>query len=154
MQTSRKISRISLFPITFGTILMFSKFNNFDTRRLSESRRLFLSFCCTIRRVFEPLHVFEPGFNTDKYGTSCLFTLYKISTVVSQTKSRRVVVSCKAKKKQHVHAFQAYVTSQSTSFGACFCSYSKYSTYTCINIVSTRVLIPLCYSKSFLRISS
>ena len=31
--------------------------------------RLFLSFCCTTRCIFEPMCVFEPGFNTDKYGT-------------------------------------------------------------------------------------
>ena len=52
----------------FGTILMFIKFNNFDTRCLNGSRCLFLSFCCTTRHVFEPLRVFEAGFNMDKYG--------------------------------------------------------------------------------------
>ena len=30
---------------------------------------IYFSFCCTIRHIFEPLCVFEPGFNTDKYGT-------------------------------------------------------------------------------------
>ena len=52
----------------YGTILVFTKFNNFGTRRLNGPRRLFHSFCCTTRRIFEPLHVYEPGFNTDKYG--------------------------------------------------------------------------------------
>ena len=68
MQTSREILRISLFSITFGTILRFIKFNNFDTRRLNRSRCLFLSFCCTTQHVFEPRRVFEPSFNMDKYG--------------------------------------------------------------------------------------
>ena len=68
MQTSREISRISLFSLTFGTILRFIKFNNFDTRHLNGPRLLFLSFCCTTHHIFEPLHVFEPGFNMDKYG--------------------------------------------------------------------------------------
>ena len=36
---------------------------------LTSHRCLFLSFYCTIQRIFEPLRVFEPGFNTDKYGT-------------------------------------------------------------------------------------
>ena len=45
------------------------KFNNFGTRQLNGPRHLFISFCCTIRCIFEPLRVYEPGFNTDKYGT-------------------------------------------------------------------------------------
>ena len=56
----------------YGTILTFTKFNNFGTQRLNGPRHLFHSFCCTTRRIFEPLHrvhVYEPGFNTDKYGT-------------------------------------------------------------------------------------
>ena len=62
------IKRDTKIKLTFGTILRFIKFNNFGTRHLNEPRRLFLSFCCTTRRIFEPLRVFEPGFNTDKYG--------------------------------------------------------------------------------------
>ena len=48
--------------------LRFIKFNNFGTRHLNGPRHLFLSFSCTIRHIFGPLCVFEPGFNTDKYG--------------------------------------------------------------------------------------
>ena len=55
--------------ITSGTILRFIKFNNFGTRCLNWPRNLFLSFFCTTQRIFEPLRVFEPGFNMDKYGT-------------------------------------------------------------------------------------
>ena len=58
----------------YGTILTFIKFNNFGTQHLNGPRRLFLSFCCTTRRIFEPLRVFEPGFNMDKYGI-CLAKL-------------------------------------------------------------------------------
>ena len=54
----------------YGTILAFIKFNNFGTWRLNGPRHLFHSFCCTTRSVFEPLRVYEPGFNTDKYGKS------------------------------------------------------------------------------------
>ena len=52
----------------YGTILMFIKLNNFDTQRLNGPRCLFPSFCCTTQHIFEPLRVYEPGFNTDKYG--------------------------------------------------------------------------------------
>ena len=31
-------------------------------------RRLFHLFCCTTWHIFEPLLVYEPGFNTDKYS--------------------------------------------------------------------------------------
>ena len=58
-----------LISLTFGTILRFIKVNNFDTRHLNRSRHLFLSFYCATWRIYEPLHVFEPGFNTNKYGT-------------------------------------------------------------------------------------
>ena len=54
----------------YGTILAFIKLNSFGTRRLNGLRRLLHSFCCTSRHIFEqPLRVYEPGFNTDKYGT-------------------------------------------------------------------------------------
>ena len=52
----------------YSTILTFIRFNNFDTQHLNGPRHLFHSFCCTTRRVFEPLRVYEPSFNTDKYG--------------------------------------------------------------------------------------
>ena len=32
------------------------------------TRHLFHSFCCTAWHIFEPLLVYEPGFNMDKYG--------------------------------------------------------------------------------------
>ena len=54
--------------LMFGTILRFINFNNFGTWRLNGPWHLFYSFCCTTRCIFEPLRVFEPGFNTDKYG--------------------------------------------------------------------------------------
>ena len=53
----------------YGNILTFIKFNNFGTQGLNGPRHLFHSFCCTTRHIFEPLHVYEPGFNTDKYGS-------------------------------------------------------------------------------------
>ena len=49
----------------YGTILMFIKFNNFGTQRLNRAKRLLRSFCSTIQRICEPLHVYEPGFNKD-----------------------------------------------------------------------------------------
>ena len=52
----------------FGTVLRFIKFNNFDTQHLNGPRCLFILFCCTTRCIFDPLRVFEPGFNMDKYG--------------------------------------------------------------------------------------
>ena len=54
----------------YGTIIVFIKFNNFGTRSLNEPRHLFHSFCCTTQRIFEPLGVYEPGFNMDKYGNN------------------------------------------------------------------------------------
>ena len=56
----------------YGTILAFIKFNNFETRRLNEPRHLFHSFCCTTGCIFDPLHVYESGFNTDKYGSGIM----------------------------------------------------------------------------------
>ena len=67
MQTSRVILRIAV-----GTIIRFIKFNNFGTRHLNGPIHLFLSSCCTTRCIFEPLHVFEPRFNTDKYEMDML----------------------------------------------------------------------------------
>ena len=52
----------------YGTILTFIKFNNFDSRRWNLLKHLFHSFYCTTQCIFEPLHVYEAGFNTDKYG--------------------------------------------------------------------------------------
>ena len=52
----------------YETILTFIKFNNFGTRHLNKPSHLFHSFCCTTWRIFEPLRVYEPGFNMDKYG--------------------------------------------------------------------------------------
>ena len=49
-------------------ILTFIKFNNFGSQHLNGPRHLFHSFCCTTWRIFEPLRVYEPGFNMDKYG--------------------------------------------------------------------------------------
>ena len=54
----------------YGTILTFIKFNNFGTWRLNGPMCLFHSFCCTTQYIFELLHVYEPGFNTDKYGNN------------------------------------------------------------------------------------
>ena len=53
----------------YGTCLTLNIFNNIGTRHLNEPKRLFHLFCCNTRRIFELLHVHEPGFNTDKYGT-------------------------------------------------------------------------------------
>ena len=53
----------------YGIILAFIIFNNFGTQHLNGPRHLFLSFCCTTWRIFEPLRVYEPSFNTDKYST-------------------------------------------------------------------------------------
>ena len=59
-------------PIFYNVWHYFSiysiKFNNFGTRHLNGPKHLFYSFCCTTRHIFEPLRVYEPGFNTDKYG--------------------------------------------------------------------------------------
>ena len=52
----------------YGTILAFIKFNNVGTWRLNRPRHLFHSFYCTTRRIFEPLRVYETGFNADEYG--------------------------------------------------------------------------------------
>ena len=51
----------------YSTILTFIEFNNFATQRLNGPRHLFHLFCCTTRFMFEPLRVYEPGFNMDKY---------------------------------------------------------------------------------------
>ena len=48
--------------------LMLIKFNNYGTRGLNEPRCLFHLFCRTTWHIFEPLRVYEPGFNMDKYG--------------------------------------------------------------------------------------
>ena len=50
----------------YGTILTFI---NFGTQHLNSPRQhLFHSFYRTTWRIFERLHVYEPGFDTDKYG--------------------------------------------------------------------------------------
>ena len=74
----------------YATILMFIKLNNFDTQRLNGPRNLFYSFCCTTRSIFEPLRVYEPGFNTDKYGillVIAVLNLYKWQTIYFLHKS-------------------------------------------------------------------
>ena len=50
-------------------LLMFIKFNNFSTQCLNRPMYSIHFFCCTTRHIFEPLHVYELGFNTEKYGT-------------------------------------------------------------------------------------
>ena len=57
----------------YGIILTFIKFNNFGSRHLNGPRRLFYSFSCNTRYIFEPLHVYEPGFNMNKYGNYILY---------------------------------------------------------------------------------
>ena len=57
------------FSLMYGTILMFIKFNNFGSQYLNGPRHLLHSFCWTKRCIFEPLHVYDPSFNTDQYGT-------------------------------------------------------------------------------------
>ena len=49
----------------YGTILTFIKINNFDICHLDRSSHLFHSF---LLHYAEPLCVYEPSFNTDKYG--------------------------------------------------------------------------------------
>ena len=61
--------------LMYGTILTFIKFINFGTRHSNGPRHLFHSFCCTTRHIFEPLRVYEPGFNTDKYGMPGIINL-------------------------------------------------------------------------------
>ena len=53
----------------YGTILMSIKLNNFDTQCLNGPGHLFPSFCYATQRIFKPLRVYEPGFNTDKYSS-------------------------------------------------------------------------------------
>ena len=68
MHISREILRISLFSLMYGTTILTSiKFNNFGTQHLNRPRHSLHSFCCTTRHTFEPLHVYEPVFNMDKY---------------------------------------------------------------------------------------
>ena len=66
----------------FGTISRFIKFNNFVTQHLNGARHLFVLFCCTTQHIFEPLRVFEPGFNMDKYGIPMF---YNRSGILKQT---------------------------------------------------------------------
>ena len=63
----------TLIFLMHGTILTFIKFNNFGTWHLNKPRGLFHSFCCTNQYIFEPLHVHELGFNTDKYNNCFVF---------------------------------------------------------------------------------
>ena len=71
----------------YGTILVFIKFNNFGTRCLNGPRRLFHSFYCTTRRIFEPLRVYEPGFNMDKYGMCS--TVIKMAYTINYKKANK-----------------------------------------------------------------
>ena len=60
----------------YSTILTFIRFNNFGTWHLNGPRHLFHPFCCTTRRIFESLRVYEPGFSMDKYGMYiCMYNL-------------------------------------------------------------------------------
>ena len=60
----------------YNSILTLIKFNNLGTQHLNEPRHLFHSFCCATQCIFEPLRVYEPVFNTDKYGI--FQTLYDV----------------------------------------------------------------------------
>ena len=68
MHISRDIED-KFISLTYDTILMFIKFNNFGTWRSNRLKHLFHSFCCTTQRIFEPLRVYKFNFNTDKYDT-------------------------------------------------------------------------------------
>ena len=72
----------------YGTILAFIKFNNFGTRHLNGPRHLFYSFYCTTRRIFESLRVYEPGFNTDKYGM-CSTVIKMVCTINYKKANKR-----------------------------------------------------------------
>ena len=66
----------------FVTILRLIKFfNNFGIWCLNGPRHLFLSFCCNTWHILEPLRVFEPRFNTDKYGMYVCNTYVHIHVV-------------------------------------------------------------------------
>ena len=71
----------------YGTILAFIKFNNFGTRHLNVPRHLFHSFYYTTRHIFEPLCVYEPGFNTDKY--SMCSTVIKMVCTINYKKANK-----------------------------------------------------------------
>ena len=81
-----------LISIMYGTILAFLKLiNNFGTRHLNGPRHLFHSFCCTTRRIFEPLRVYELGFNSDKYGICIYIYIYiyiSLGTLVPNSRDR------------------------------------------------------------------
>ena len=82
-----------------SNILMFIKFNNFGTQHLNEPRCLFHLFCCTTQHIFEPLHVYEPGFNTDKYGNynrlvQAGWWRVELITMFITTSGRKLLVKC------------------------------------------------------------
>ena len=60
----------------YSTVLAFIKFSNFGTQCLNGPRHLFHSFCCTTQHIFEPLRVYEPGFNMDKYSMHVCLCVY------------------------------------------------------------------------------
>ena len=66
-----------------NTVLSFIKFNKCGTRHLNGLRHLFHLFCCTTQCIFEPLHVYEPGFNMDNYG-AIIFVVVFIKKVLTQ----------------------------------------------------------------------
>ena len=62
----------------YNNILTLIKFNNLGMQHLYEPRRLFHSFCCATRCIFEPLCVYELVFNTDKYGIFQTLYMYDV----------------------------------------------------------------------------
>ena len=65
----------------YNSILTLIKFNNLGTQHLNEPRHLFHSFCCASQCIFDLMLVYEPVFNTDKYGT--FQTLYDVKFQLS-----------------------------------------------------------------------
>ena len=96
--------------------LRFIKFNNFGTRCLNEPRRLFLSFCCTTRRIFEPLRVFQPGFNTDKYGMYVIVvdTIYGNTFAVFMIFQSQIIITKVFPINNHFHSNYKSFTIYST----------------------------------------
>ena len=65
----KEILRTHLCFLIHNTVLPLIKFNNCVSRCLNGPRHLLYS-ATILSEYFELLHVYEPGFNTDQYGSS------------------------------------------------------------------------------------
>ena len=101
----RGIENKLIFPNVWHYIIAFIKFNNFGTRRLNGPRSLFHSFCRTTQCIFEPLRVYEPSFNMEKYSIYICISYNTYKSALPDIYARRPRASAYISGKAHIYIY-------------------------------------------------